>query len=354
MAGREQACVELAAETLDLLGSTDGDVMRFPPTRATLAIALGTLFDLPWPVPSTTAPARGTETPSSVQSADLCTRFWLRIRDARLALLAGSVPLAERILTTPSETAPLHERQPPDHVRVVELFDRALLAELSSDQPVLKLVEEELAALGAPGEASLVAGFRAEFRGDRRGAADAFGAAAATARFSQPPTRAMALACQAQVLDAAGQREEAMQALAGAASSTEVRRNILPFLGWSRQGTPMHALLTRLDSRSPGAWVHELALAHAEKADVTAIYAPSTPTPRERDAAPDTVVTPDLSPREREVLAELARGSTYADIAAELVVSENTVKTHVSSLYGKLGASRRSEALAVARSVHLL
>jgi DNA-binding NarL/FixJ family response regulator len=61
-----------------------------------------------------------------------------------------------------------------------------------------------------------------------------------------------------------------------------------------------------------------------------------------------------LSPREREVLNELARGSTYADIAAKLFVSENTIKTHVSSLYGKLAVGRRSEALAVARNLHLL
>jgi DNA-binding NarL/FixJ family response regulator len=63
---------------------------------------------------------------------------------------------------------------------------------------------------------------------------------------------------------------------------------------------------------------------------------------------------PALSPREREVLAELARGSTYADIAANLFVSENTVKTHVSGLYSKLAVSKRSEALAVARSHGLL
>ena len=63
---------------------------------------------------------------------------------------------------------------------------------------------------------------------------------------------------------------------------------------------------------------------------------------------------PSLSAREREVLNELARGATYADIAAELFVSENTVKTHVSSLYGKLAVTRRSEALAVARNLHLL
>ena len=42
------------------------------------------------------------------------------------------------------------------------------------------------------------------------------------------------------------------------------------------------------------------------------------------------------------------------DLAARLFVSENTVKTHVSSLYSKLGASRRSEALSVARRLQLL
>ena len=65
-------------------------------------------------------------------------------------------------------------------------------------------------------------------------------------------------------------------------------------------------------------------------------------------------MTPVLSPREHEVLNELARGATYGDIAATLFVSENTVKTHVSSLYAKLSAGRRSEALAVARKMHLL
>ena len=57
------------------------------------------------------------------------------------------------------------------------------------------------------------------------------------------------------------------------------------------------------------------------------------------------MVAPTLSPREREVLNELARGATYADIAAHLFVSENTVKTHVSSLYGSSpppAAARRS------------
>ena len=54
------------------------------------------------------------------------------------------------------------------------------------------------------------------------------------------------------------------------------------------------------------------------------------------------------------MLNGLARGATYADIAADLFVSENTIKSHVSSLYGKLTVNRRSEALAVARSLHLI
>lgn len=66
------------------------------------------------------------------------------------------------------------------------------------------------------------------------------------------------------------------------------------------------------------------------------------------------IPTPVLTPRERAVLDELARGASYADIAQRLVVSENTVKTHISSLYAKLSAKRRSDALAVARDLNLL
>jgi DNA-binding CsgD family transcriptional regulator len=47
-------------------------------------------------------------------------------------------------------------------------------------------------------------------------------------------------------------------------------------------------------------------------------------------------------------------GQTYAEIAQELVVSRNTIKTQVSSIYRKLGVNRRAEASAVARQLQLL
>lgn len=56
----------------------------------------------------------------------------------------------------------------------------------------------------------------------------------------------------------------------------------------------------------------------------------------------------DLTAREREVLALIAEGRTNKEIAARLVVSENTARNHVSHILSKLGFSRRSEAAAYA------
>ena len=50
-----------------------------------------------------------------------------------------------------------------------------------------------------------------------------------------------------------------------------------------------------------------------------------------------------LTPREREVLRLIARGFTYREAAAELVLSERTIETHVSSVLRKLQLSNRRE-----------
>ena len=54
-----------------------------------------------------------------------------------------------------------------------------------------------------------------------------------------------------------------------------------------------------------------------------------------------------LSPREREILALMAEGLVNKIIAARLGISEHTVKTHVASIFAKLDAETRAEAVAI-------
>ncbi len=61
-----------------------------------------------------------------------------------------------------------------------------------------------------------------------------------------------------------------------------------------------------------------------------------------------------VSDREFEVLTLLAQGRSNKEIAKQLDVSPNTVKTHVASLFEKLEAKRRTEAISRARELGIL
>jgi DNA-binding NarL/FixJ family response regulator len=61
-----------------------------------------------------------------------------------------------------------------------------------------------------------------------------------------------------------------------------------------------------------------------------------------------------LSEREREVLLRLAHGSANKQIARDLSIAEKTVKTHVSSILGKLGVQSRTQAALYAGRVGLV
>jgi DNA-binding NarL/FixJ family response regulator len=63
---------------------------------------------------------------------------------------------------------------------------------------------------------------------------------------------------------------------------------------------------------------------------------------------------PELSPRQREILESIMRGLNNNEIALLLGISAESVKTHVTNLFTKIGAANRAEAVAIALRRHLL
>ena len=107
------------------------------------------------------------------------------------------------------------------------------------------------------------------------------------------------------------------------------------------------------DNREPRTgWPAEGPHDDAAWPSAAARIAPSPETiPGSRDAL---VLIEPISLREVDVLELLAAGLTYAEIADRLVVSVNTVRSHVKHLYSKLGVHMRTQALNRARELQLL
>lgn len=86
-----------------------------------------------------------------------------------------------------------------------------------------------------------------------------------------------------------------------------------------------------------------------------ALVAPGRLAPPPPQAEPrSNLMAIDLSEREQEVLRLIARGATNREIANHLIISEGTVKNHVSNILSRLGLRDRTQAAIYARDVGLL
>jgi len=79
-----------------------------------------------------------------------------------------------------------------------------------------------------------------------------------------------------------------------------------------------------------------------------------SPMPAQSASLPTPAKLSDLTEREREVLRLIARGATNREIAEELVISEGTVKNHISNILGRLNVRDRTQAAIYARDQGLL
>jgi LuxR family maltose regulon positive regulatory protein len=142
---------------------------------------------------------------------------------------------------------------------------------------------------------------------------------------------------------ARGKRVQAKQRLLEAVGKASESRMVRPFL---EEGEMMEQLLRELrpDLRDARQAAHVDALLHAFA------HVPLS----QEEPAPASRVTPVLTPQEQRVLALLAQGASTQESATILVIRLTTVKSHVSHLLRKLGATTRIQALARAREQGLL
>jgi two-component system, NarL family, response regulator LiaR len=92
----------------------------------------------------------------------------------------------------------------------------------------------------------------------------------------------------------------------------------------------------------------------SRKPDTILVKEPAIPV--EPSAIPDRAKMENLgiTPREMDILELIAKGMSNREIAEKLYVSENTVKTHSSRVFSKLGAKRRTQAVQLGKEFGLL
>jgi ATP/maltotriose-dependent transcriptional regulator MalT len=102
----------------------------------------------------------------------------------------------------------------------------------------------------------------------------------------------------------------------------------------------------------------EIEVRYVEKlVEVVPATAPTATLPESaipESAIPGSAASDLLSARESEVLRHIARGLTNREVAEQLFVSENTIKTHLNNIYAKLGVRRRTEAIFKAKELKIL
>jgi LuxR family maltose regulon positive regulatory protein len=144
-----------------------------------------------------------------------------------------------------------------------------------------------------------------------------------------------------------GKRSEAAHTLSRLLETTEPESNIRLYLD---VGDSMRQALERLTGtqarRTPYIFRLQRAFDEAEHGDSALAGRPR--------ADQRKLLSPPLSQQELRVLRLLVAGQTYAEMAEALVVSPNTIKTQVGSIYRKLGVNRRAEAISAFARLQLI
>jgi len=125
-------------------------------------------------------------------------------------------------------------------------------------------------------------------------------------------------------------------------------RQIRPFLDYGSKIGPLFSLILR--SESLGAGTRSFV-----KGVLTMVgHANGIPRIHSREEPTELAVAASISPREQEALRMLGAGLSNREIAERYSISTSTVKTHIESIFRKLGVSSRTQAIAEGKKLDLI
>jgi DNA-binding NarL/FixJ family response regulator len=116
-------------------------------------------------------------------------------------------------------------------------------------------------------------------------------------------------------------------------------------IGYLLKDTPAKKLVEAIEAAAKGETFLQPSIASKVVAEVTRHSPPTAPA--------ESLIEP-LTSRELDILRLLARGLSNHEIAEELVITEGTVKNHVTNILGKLGVRDRTQAALKAKEMRLL
>ncbi len=287
------------------------------------------------------------------ESLDPIDLVYTRLLKASLMTARGAAGSACRLLDT---RGALPDRLPPfadRHTRLARLQASGRVGDLNA-------VESEangLRASGFPGDAALVRALAVGVGGSERTAVYALETLLSDGNLSEVTAASAAVGRVALLhrLGTAGDLHRAQQLVPDLLSRVEPQK-LLWLLGTGTLISPGFSDLLATEATYPdghpfAAEAHAALEAHPHRGPALTArgLAGGSANPITGDKWPN-----GLTDREVDVLRELALGGSNAMIAHALFVSENTIKTHLASIYRKLEVEGRAGALTAARGLHVL
>jgi LuxR family maltose regulon positive regulatory protein len=291
--------------------------------------------------------ARFYETPSGVMDPLLLT--FGRLLRACVLTAVGEAAEARRILDTRGDVP---ERLPRYLARLDRLV-RLLIAVAMGDLAAVDALAPAMRAVGGEAEARLTEALSVGLGGDEPRAVRLLGELLPTtvdAPVSVGLSSAVARAAMLQRIGTPGSIQAARDLVPELLSRAAPQR-LIWMLAFGSLISPAFGELVSADAA--GTDPHPFAAPVAAALGGLRRSYPDVGRHRDLGFGPDDPRAP-LTARELEVLEQLSLGGGNADLARALFVSENTVKTHLASIYRKLEVDRRVDALRVARAHGLL